>query len=118
MQDQVDDLRRFYTKFNREPGTRNVWSPISRIRLDLPVLGARAEHALERVNSTYDACLRHAVAEAAGNGELRAEVAVPDVVCILRITFLSCGPITQDTGGFDDVERLLNSLSRMMTKAG
>jgi AcrR family transcriptional regulator len=116
MQTQVDDLRRFYTKFNRENGSRNVWSPISRIRLDLPALGALAEQALETVNRSYDACLGQAVAEAQERGELRTEIAVADVVCLLRVTFLSCGPITQDTGSFADVERLLGSLTRLLTR--
>ncbi len=52
MQAQSDDRRRFYTKFNPQPGTRNVWSPISRIRLDLPELGALAEEALDLVSAT------------------------------------------------------------------
>ena len=116
MQAQADDLRSFYTKFNRDPGTRNVWSPISRIRLDLPVLGTLAEQALEIVNRSYDSCLRRAIAEAERQGELRTRIAVPDVVCVLRITFLSCGPVTQDTGSFADVEQLLDSLSRMIAK--
>ena len=115
MQTQTDDLRRFYAKFNREDGSRNVWSPISRIRLDLPALGLLAEQALETVNRSYDSCLHRAVAEARERGELRAEIAAADVVCLLRITFLSCGPITQDTGSFADVERLLSSLNRVLT---
>ena len=117
MQAQSDDLRSFYTRFNPHPGTRNVWSPISRIRLDLPALGTLAEVALEVVNRSYETCLRQAVAEAERTGELREGIAASDVVCMFRITFLSCGPITQDSGSFADVEQLLESLSRMVTKA-
>mgnify|MGYP000597276907 CR=1 FL=1 len=43
---QVDDLRRFYQRFNPAPGDRNVWSPLSRLRLDMPVLGDAARDAL------------------------------------------------------------------------
>src|SRR5437879_6239753 len=53
MQAQCADLRAFYDRFNGEPQARNVWSPISRMRLDLPVLGALAIAALERVNRAY-----------------------------------------------------------------
>jgi len=118
MRAQADDLRGFHAKFNVKPGTRNVWSPISRIRLDLPVLGHLAEQALETVNHSYQTCLTHAVQEAARNRELRDGILVADVVCILRVTFLSCGPITQDSGSFGEVERLLDSLTRMVVQSG
>ena len=36
---------------------------------------------------------------------------------ILRSTFLSCGPMTQDSGRFADVEQLLNSLTRTIVAA-
>ena len=116
MSAQTEDLRSFYAKFNADDGARNVWSPISRIRLDLPALGALAERALEAVNHAYETCLAQAIADAEARGELRGGIAAPDAVRILRITFLSCGPVTQDTGSFDDVERLLDSLTRIMTK--
>src|SRR5215207_6827040 len=29
---QIEDLRRFYNRFNKNPGERNVWSPLSRLR--------------------------------------------------------------------------------------
>ena len=116
MQAQADDLRSFYAKFNQSDGARNVWSPISRIRLDLPVLGDLATAALEAVNRAYETCLSGALAEAARQDELRPGIDVSDAVRILRITFLSCGPVTQDTGRFDDLKRLLDSLTRMMTK--
>src|SRR3979411_2904182 len=36
---QCRDRKAFHAYYNPEPGQRNVWSPISRLRLDLPVLG-------------------------------------------------------------------------------
>ena len=57
---QLSDLRRFYNRFNKTPGARNVWSPLSRLRLDLPVLGKLATRALHRVDLAYDRCLRQA----------------------------------------------------------
>jgi AcrR family transcriptional regulator len=111
---QVEDLRRFYDRFNATPGSRNVWSPISRLRLDLPVLGELAISALERVNRAYETCLGHAVAEARAAGEIAAHHSGEDVVRLLRVTLLSCGPVTQDTGSFTDVERLFSGIARIL----
>ena len=38
---QLEEFRRFYLRFNPNPGDRNVWSPLSRLRLDLLILGTR-----------------------------------------------------------------------------
>ena len=59
-------------------------------------------------------CLRHAVTEAVATGELRPDVPVEDIVRLLRVTMLSCGPITQDSGSFADVERLFASVARVL----
>src|SRR4051812_39639163 len=99
---QLSDLQSFYDRFNNESGVRNVWSPVARMRLDLPVLGELGKQALERVNRAYDVSLRYAVNEAILRGEMKATTPADDVIRILRVTFLSCGPITQDTGRFDD----------------
>jgi AcrR family transcriptional regulator len=107
---QRRDLRNFYDRFNAEPGARNVWSPLSRLRLDVPVLGALAIATLERVNRAYETCLRQAVEDAIASGEFRPDVAVQDVVHLLRVTFLSCGPVTQDTGSFSEVDLLFGAL--------
>lgn len=117
MQAQIGDLRRFYDRFNPAGSTRNVWSPVSRLRLDLPALGDLATASLERVNRAYESSLRQALAEAIARGEFRADTAVDDVVRLLRTTLLSCGPITQDTGSFAEVEALLSALARMVEAA-
>ncbi len=109
---QRADLRKFYDRFNHQPGARNVWSPLSRLRLDVPVLGTLATGVLERVNRSYDRCLRQAVTEAVASGEFAPATAVDDVVCVLRTTLQSCGPITQDSGSFRDVDALLGALQR------
>jgi AcrR family transcriptional regulator len=112
--EQRNDLRRFYDRFNPNPGDRHVWSPLSRLRLDLPVLGDLAARALERVSRTYEASLDRAVREAVASGELAPDVAVNDIVQVLRVTLLSCGPLTQDRGGFDEVDQLLAALARLI----
>lgn len=114
---QRDDLRAFYLHYNPAPGARHVWSPVSRFRLDLPVLGPLAAAALDRVNRGYDACLRRAVQEAVAAGELRADTEVDDVVRLLRTTIMSCGPITQDTGSFTEVERLFTTMETTLLRA-
>ncbi|OWJ65705.1 TetR/AcrR family transcriptional regulator [Inquilinus limosus] len=115
---QLDDLRRYYHRFNPGDRARNVWSPLSRLRHDLPALGEDAVAALERVNRTYDACLRHAVGEAVAAGQLRRETDVDDVVRVLRVTLLSCPPMTQDAGRFEEIELLFRALGRMISATG
>jgi AcrR family transcriptional regulator len=114
---QLDDLRSFYQRFNPVPGDRNVWSPLSRLRLDLPVLGDLAAEALHRVDLDYDRCLRGAVHDAITVGALVAQTPVEDVSRLLRVMLLSCAPMTQDSGDFGEVEKLFASMERMVFAA-
>lgn len=114
---QLEDLRRFYDRFNPLPGDRNVWSPLSRLRLDLQVLGELAIKALERVNGVYDVCLRHALTEAVRSGELVSDTPLDDIARVLRVTLLSCPPMTQDTGSFRETEQLFAALDRTIAAA-
>jgi AcrR family transcriptional regulator len=114
---QVQDLRRFYDRFNPNPGDRNVWSPLSRLRLDLPLLGDIALRGLQRVDAAYDSCLTRAVSDAIANATLRADTPIDDVSRLLRVTLMSCGPITQDSGDFAEVERLFAALGRTLEAA-
>lgn len=114
---QLADLRRFYVRFNPSEGDRNVWSPVSRLRLDLQVLGEEAARALLRVSRAYDASLREAVRQGIVRGELRAETPIADVALVLRVTLMSCGPVTQDSGSFVEVERLISALQRTVAAA-
>ena len=114
---QLDDLRRFYRRFHSKAGDRNVWSPLARIRLDLPMLDRTAATALERINRVYDESLHLALREAIASGELVAGAPVDDLVRLLRVTFLSCPPITQDSGSFADIEQLFAALDRTVLGA-
>jgi AcrR family transcriptional regulator len=114
---QLEDLRTFYARFNREKGERNVWSPLSRLRLDLQPLGRVAADALGQVSQAFDASFRQAIARAMVAGELRADTPADEVARILRTTLMSCGPITQDSGSFAEVERLFTALRRTIAAA-
>jgi len=114
---QLDDLRRFYRRYNPNPDDRNVWSPLSRLRLDLPALGPLAQRALERADRFYDTTITASVQAAIAAGELRPETPVADVARILRVTILSCAPMTQDTGSFDELENLFGALERTLLRA-
>jgi AcrR family transcriptional regulator len=114
---QLDDLRGYYERFNPEPGSRNVWSPVARLRLDLAILGDLSVGALERVDRAYDRTLRSAIARAVASGELGKAAPVDDIARLLRVVLLSCAPITQDTGSFAEVERLFASLERTIIAA-
>ena len=117
MQAQLEDLRRFYRRFNPAPGDRNVWSPLARVRLDLPVLGELGLRALERIDRAYDVQLRQAVTAAIRQGEMSPDTPVEDVARILRVTLLSCAPMTQDSGSFAEVEELFAALQRLVMAA-
>lgn len=113
----VADLRRFHDRFNKSPGDRHVWSPLSRIRLDLPVLDALASAALEQVDHVYDDCIRRAIADAIAAGEFVAATPIGDVSQLIRFTLLSCPPMTQDGGGFEEIDRLFAALERTILAA-
>ncbi len=114
---QLDDLRVFYHRFNATPGARNVWSPLSRLRLDLAVLGPLASDTLHRVDLAYDRCLRRAVLEAITRDELVVLTPVDDVSRMLRVMLLSCAPMTQDSGTFQEIEKLFATMQRMIFAA-
>jgi len=111
---QLDEFRRFYLRFNPKPGDRNVWSPLSRLRLDLLVLGDPAADALARANSAYDRCLKHALREAVESGELSQATPIEELSRILRVLLLSCPPMTQDSSSFGEVESLFGATSEML----
>lgn len=111
---QLDDLRTFHRRFNPKPGDREIWSPVSRIRHDLASLGEEAETALTRINQTYEQCLDRAIRDAVENGDLRAETPVPEIARLLRVSFLAAPPMTQDSGTFDEIEKLFDALDRTL----
>ena len=114
---QLDDLRLFYHRFNRDPGARNVWSPLSRLRLDLQVLGVLATGALHRVDLAYDRCLRQAVQDAIARHEFVAATPVDELSRMLRVMLLSCAPMTQDSGDFSEIEKLFGAMQRLLFAA-
>jgi hypothetical protein len=117
MQAQLEDLRRFYTRFNRKAGDRNIWSPLSRLRHDLPVLGEPAARALDRANQAYDRCLKQALNGAIASGELCDATPVEDLARVLRVILLSCPSMTQDSGSFGEIESLFTSTATMVSGA-
>ena len=103
---QLEDLRRFYARYNQRSERRNVWSPLSRLRHDLAVLGEPAFKALERANQAYDRAIKKALDDAVKAGELSKSTPVADLTRMLRVLLLSCPPMTQDGGGFGEIEKL------------
>lgn len=114
---QLADLRAFHARYNKKPGDRNVWSPLARLRLDLPVLGPLAARALERVDDVYESTLAAAVRDAVKAGEFAPDTPVADAARLVRFVVQACPPMTQDTGGFDGVEATFRALERTLTAA-
>jgi AcrR family transcriptional regulator len=114
---QLADLRAFHARYNPRAGDRNVWSPIARLRLDLPVLGPLAARALERVDDVYEAALTEAVREAVASGEFAPDTPVADAARLVRFVVQACPPMTQDTGGFGGVEATFRALERTLVAA-
>jgi hypothetical protein len=55
--------------------------------------------------------------DAVAAGELRQDAPIGELVRMLRITLLSCGPVTQDSGSFAEVEDLLRGMSKLVRTA-
>jgi AcrR family transcriptional regulator len=113
---QLEDLRRFYFRFNSGPGDRNVWSPLSRVRHDLVILGEPAINALERVNQAYDSSLKRALKQAVVSGELAKATPIEDLSRMLRVMLLSCPPMTQDSGSFTEIENLFAATANVISR--
>ena len=114
---QLKDLQAYYDRFNPNPEDRNVWSPLSRLRHDLTVLGDPAARALEKVNRKYDHALEYAVQAAILTGELKPDAPITAIVRVLRVTLLSCPPMTQDSGSFREIEALFAALEEALLGA-
>jgi AcrR family transcriptional regulator len=114
---QLKDLQTYYDRFNPSPQDRNVWSPLSRLRHDLTVLGEPAARALEKVNRTYDQALEHAVQAAILAGEFNPDAPIGAIVRVLRVTLLSCPPMTQDSGSFSEIEALFAAIEESILGA-
>jgi AcrR family transcriptional regulator len=113
---QLDEFRRFYLRFNPMPGDRNVWSPLSRLRLDLLVLRDPAADALAQANGAYDRCIKQALREAVETGELSDNTPIEDLSRMLRVLLLSCPPMTQDSSSFGGIESLFLSTSEILRR--
>jgi len=58
-----------------------------------------------------------ALAQGLASGELVADTPVDDLARLLRVTFLSSPPITQDSGSFAEIEQLFAALGRTIAAA-
>ncbi len=114
---QLGDLRAFYARYNPRPGDRNVWSPLARLRLDMPSLGPLAVQTLERIDTIYEEALTDAVRRAIAGGELVPETPIKDVARLVRFVVQACPPMTQDTGVFAGVEATFQALERTLAAA-
>lgn len=96
---------RFET-YNGRRAYGRPWSLIARMRTDQEALSPAAVEHLRRFSRALEADVRAGVENCVARGDLRDDTPVRDVVLQLTSIVNSAGPITQDTGGIDNLEAL------------
>jgi AcrR family transcriptional regulator len=109
--------RRRYRRFNRGSQGSNSWSLIARLRQDSDALSASANRRLKEFGVELHAMISEAVAAAKGQGELAPDTPVDDVALQLSNIVNIAGPITQDAGGFERLERLYRAFANVVAYA-
>lgn len=110
--------RERYRRFNRDGNDGGPWSLIARMRLDGDVLSDAANARLQDFGVKLHAYVSAAVEAAKQKGELVADAPVADITLqLMSIANFSAGPITQDAGGFERLERLYLAFSKTVTQA-
>ena len=109
--------RRRYLRFNPTEATANPWSLIGRMRMERDVIGPNARAALVEFGVVLENMIVSAIESAIKRGELTPEIPIRDVALQLVAIADSAGPITQDGGSFERLEKLYLSFARIVNHA-
>ena len=111
--------RERYAQFNSSRSRGRPWSLIARMRNEMDVIGEYAEKTLKRFARDLSTYIQEATEAAIRRGELVADAPVEQIVVQLVSIANSAGPITQDAGSFERLERLYRAfLTTVMAAYG
>ncbi|HET6520404.1 MAG TPA: TetR/AcrR family transcriptional regulator, partial [Geminicoccaceae bacterium] len=109
--------RERYRRFNRRGAGAKPWSLIARMRLERDLLTDRTNAGLRNFAVELESFVTAAVELAKERGELTPDAPVRDIALQLVCIANSAGSITQDTGGFGELEQLYLGFARIVTHA-
>ena len=110
--------RERFGRFNPDPGDGGKpWSLIARMRLERDLLTERTNAGLRDFGVELDSMITGAIELAKRRGELVPEAPARDVALQLVCIANSAGSITQDAGGFAELEQLYLGFARIVAHA-
>lgn len=113
----LSDFNRGRYKKQNAKGRGGTFSLIARMRRDKDLLTPKARKEIMDFAGQIDAWVRHAVAQAIRNGELREEAPMDDVVAVIFALTNSAASITEDAGSFEKWEAVCNAAARLIEAA-
>jgi TetR/AcrR family transcriptional regulator, transcriptional repressor for nem operon len=121
LQDKILNTMEFnrerYRKFNHRGTGVKPWSLITRMRLERDLLTARTKGHMRDFVADLGALVTAAIELAKERRELGVDAPVDDIALQLVFIINSAGSITQDTGSFDELERLYLAFARVIRHA-
>jgi AcrR family transcriptional regulator len=111
----VEYSRKRYLKFNPRGHAGHPWSLISRMRQDSDALTPRGRAALQRFGKNLFGSIVFAIENAKKRGEFDVSMPTDDVALQLVSIANSAGPITQDAGAFDRLEKVYLAFARIIS---
>ena len=109
--------RERYRKFNRRGAGAKPWSLIARMRLERDLLTERTNAGLRNFAVELESFVTAAIELAKERGELAPDAPVRDIALQLVCIANSAGSITQDAGGFVELEQLYLGFARIVAHA-
>jgi TetR/AcrR family transcriptional repressor of nem operon len=121
LEDKIRNTMEFnrarYRKFNQRGTGAKPWSLITRMRLERDLLTARTNVRMRDFVADLGTLVTTAIELAKTKGELRQDAPVEDIALHLVSIINSAGSITQDSGSFDELERLYLAFARVISHA-
>jgi TetR/AcrR family transcriptional repressor of nem operon len=94
---EEDCSERFY-QFNTDIKGHNPWSLSARARIENHMLSEETRQGISRMSRHFEEYTAHAVKLAIGNGELRPDAPVRDIVLMIASLWYCGSPLTQYSG--------------------
>ena len=117
IQTTVEYSRKRHSRYNAPESPAQPWSLIARMRQDGDALTPKGRALLQRFGKDLHASIAAAIENAKAKHELDEATPTEDIALQLVSIANSAGPITQDAGTFDRLERLYMAFARIVTVA-